>query len=155
MYHYIRDDDIHDNSTVHNLSIPPSLFDAQMKEIGKLRDESIISLMNGDTFLESWKNQCFASQKIWIFTTDDSWSDTYTSLAPIARKYSIPFFFGAIENRVDTPGFITKSQLIELSHDPLFTLSSHSMTHSDHSKMDEKREAYEICTSKELFEKMS
>ena len=97
----------------------------------------------------------FYTKKIWIFTTDDSWSDTYTSLAPIARKYSIPFFFGAIENRVDTPGFITKSQLIELSHDPLFTLSSHSMTHSDHSKMDEKREAYEICTSKELFEKMS
>ncbi len=155
MYHYIRDDDIHDNSTVHNLSIPPTLFDAQMKEIGKLRDESIVSLIHGDDFIQSWKDKCFTSKKIWILTTDDSWSDTYTSLAPIARKHSIPFFFGAIENRVDTPGFITKSQLIELSHDPLFTLSSHSMTHNDHSKMNEKREAYEICTSKGLFEKIS
>jgi peptidoglycan/xylan/chitin deacetylase (PgdA/CDA1 family) len=93
MYHYIRDDDIHDSTTVHNLSIPPSLFDAQMREVGKLRDESIINLMYGEDFIESWKSNCFKNKKIWVFTTDDSWSDTYTTLAPIARKYSIPFFF--------------------------------------------------------------
>jgi len=93
MYHYIRDDDIHDNSTVHNLSIPPSLFDEQMREVAKLRDESTISLMYGSDFIESWKKNCFEKKKIWIFTTDDSWSDTYSHLAPIAKSYDIPFFF--------------------------------------------------------------
>jgi hypothetical protein len=56
---------------------------------------------------------------------------------------------------VDTPGFISKKELQELVENPLFTLSSHSMTHSDHSKMKEEREKYEICTSKKIFEEMS
>jgi peptidoglycan/xylan/chitin deacetylase (PgdA/CDA1 family) len=93
MYHYIRDDDIHDNGTVRNLSIPPSLFNEQMREVAKLRDESAISLMYGSDFIESWKKNCFEKKKIWIFTTDDSWSDTYSHLAPIAKNYDIPFFF--------------------------------------------------------------
>lgn len=101
MYHYIRDDDIRDNSITHDLSVPPAIFDSQMQYVEKLAASRSVTLMNGADFLTALDTKCFPGKNIWIFTDDDGWSDAYTDLARIAEKHHIPFFFGIIANRIN------------------------------------------------------
>ncbi len=108
--------------------------------------------MNGVEFLKSIDTGCFPGKRIWIFTSDDGWIDAYLHLFPIASEYQVPFFLGIIGDRVDTNGFMTSDQIREIAENPLFTLSSHSMTHSSQSKMIESVEYEEICTSKQKLE---
>lgn len=110
--------------------------------------------MNGDDFLKALDKNCFPSKNIWIFTSDDGWSDTYTDLFPIAHEYRVPFFLGIIGNRIDAAGFVTKKQIQEISKNPLFTITSHSMTHGEQNWMDRETETYEICESKNILEQI-
>jgi len=154
MYHYIRDDDIRDNSITQSLSIPPAIFDVQMQYVEKLAEGGSVTLMKGDDFLTALDTKCFPGENIWIFTDDDWWSDAYSNLARIAEKHHIPFFFGIITNRIDTPGFVTSNEIRSLADNPLFTISSHSLTHSDEAKMSEAEEHTEICESKKILEQL-
>ena len=148
MYHYIRNDDPLDTIGTHNLSIPPSIFDGQMNMIEKLSQSGSITLMKGEDFLSSLKSSCYPSENIWIFTDDDGWSDSHSDLMPIAANHSIPFFFGIIGNRIDKHGFVTSGEVRSLASNPLFTISSHSLTHADESKMSIENEQKEMCESK-------
>ncbi len=152
MYHYIRDDDTHDTHGTHELSIPPNLFEKQMEKVHALAASGSVSLMQWTEFLSALKEHCYPGKEIWIFTDDDGWIDTYASLYPIAKKYEVPFFLGIIANRLDKPGFVTRTQVQEISNNPLFTISSHSLTHSDESHMDIDTEIHEMCESKNIIE---
>lgn len=152
MYHYVRTHDPRDNAATTDLSIDPKDFRIHMQYIQELRKDGKIYTMNGPDFLKALDANCFPAKHIWIFTSDDGWSDTYTDLFPIAHEYNIPFFLGIIGNRIDTTGFVTKEQVQEISKIPLFTISSHSMTHSEQNRMDIKTETYEICESKKILE---
>ncbi len=152
MYHYIRNDDPLDTIGTHNLSIPPSIFDGQMNMIEKLSQSGSITLMKGEDFLSSLKSSCYPSENIWIFTDDDGWSDSHSDLMPIAANHSIPFFFGIIGNRIDKHGFVTSGEVRSLASNPLFTISSHSLTHADESKMSIENEQKEMCESKKILE---
>lgn len=154
MYHYVRTHDSRDNAATRDLSIDPRDFRAHMTYIDKLREAWKISTMNGEDFLKALATHCFPSKNIWIFTSDDAWSDTYTGLFPIAREYRVPFFLGVIANRIDTPGFVTSKEVVEISRDPLFTITSHSMTHGQQNTMSKEIERYEICESKKFLEQL-
>lgn len=110
--------------------------------------------MQGEDFIQAWKTRCFPHQHIWIFTSDDGWKDTATELAPIAREYRVPFFFGIIAPKVGTPGFISQDELTSLSADPLFTIASHSLTHREMHRISVADEHKEICNSKAELEAM-
>ncbi len=101
MYHYVRHDDPNDTPTTRGLSVTPSNFESHMKIIRKLADEKKISLMNGETFEKSFKENCFSSDNIWLFTADDGWIDNAENLAPLAHNYQIPFIFGIIEDSIN------------------------------------------------------
>lgn len=155
MYHYIRDDDPLDTTITHNLSIPPSVFDAQMSFVEKLAKSGSITLMKGNEFMNALKSDCYPSEHVWIFTDDDGWSDTYSDLMPIATNHGIPFFFGIIGNRIDRHGFITSGEVRAIADNPLFTISSHSFTHDGESKMSVEKEQEEMCESKKLLENIT
>lgn len=110
--------------------------------------------MNGTDFIKAIAKKCFPAKHIWIFTSDDGWSDTYTDLFPIAHEYAVPFFLGIIANRIDTTGFVTTKQIQEISTNPLFTISSHSITHSEQDRMNVTVETQEMCESKNILEKI-
>ena len=152
MYHYIRGDDTRDTRGTHELSIPPDIFEEQMQVIHRLETTGLITLMRGQEFLTAEKSRCYPGKNIWIFTADDGWVDSYNSLYPIAKKYQIPFFFWIIANRLDMSGFVSKLQVQEIANDPLFTISSHSLTHSDESRMAPIIEENEMCESKKILE---
>jgi peptidoglycan/xylan/chitin deacetylase (PgdA/CDA1 family) len=77
------------------------------------------------------------------------------SLVPIATKYDVPFCLGIITSKLDAPGFIGTKDLENFSRNPLMTISSHSIHHTDNSKLDEKEETKEMCDSREMLMKLS
>ena len=96
MYHYIRDKDSRDTPITARLSVSPAFFESHMQTIAALREQRKVTLMHGEDFIRALDSSCFPSDTIWVFTTDDGWSDTYATLFPIAKKYNIPFFVGII-----------------------------------------------------------
>lgn len=152
MYHYVRSHDPRDNASTRDLSIDPSDFRKHMSYIRNQADTKSITLMRGVDFIASIKSGCFPGNHIWIFTSDDGWSDTYDQLVPIAREYQIPFFLGIITDRIDTPWFVTHNQVLEISRDPLYTISSHSINHREQDTMPESEEKDTVCNSKSILE---
>ncbi len=152
MYHYVRSPDPRDNPSTRDLSVDPRDFRTHMSYIRDQANIWNIHLMNWEDFIMSLKSGCFPEDHIWVFTSDDGWSDTYDSLVPIAREYRIPFFLGIITDKLDTKGFVTRSQVQEISRDPLFTISSHSISHTEQDKMIESQEYDTMCESKTILE---
>jgi peptidoglycan/xylan/chitin deacetylase (PgdA/CDA1 family) len=155
MFHYIRDYDPRDTAITKWLSIPPAIFDEDMKTIDTLRKKWLITLMNGEEFLNSWTTGCYPGKNIWIMTSDDGWSDSYIALMPIAKKYQIPFFFGIITKKVWAQGFMTETDIRTLSENPLFTISSHSLEHEDQSHTSTGRENTIMCESRRYLESVT
>lgn len=130
MYHYIRHHTENDSAMLRSLSVPPDIFEEQMKTIAELKNSNKIALMTGDEFLKSLKNNCFPHEKIFLFTADDGWADNFYTLAPIAEKYQIPFIFGIVSGNTKTHNFVNENEIKILSENPLFTIASHSITHA-------------------------
>lgn len=154
MYHYIRTHDPRDNAYTRELSVDPQEFRKQMSYLRDRANEWKIILMNGWDLVSSIATNCFPGNHIWAFTSDDGWSDTYDQLFPIAREYRVPFFLGIITDRIGAIGFVTSKEVREISEDPLFTISSHSMTHDEQDKMSIEVERREMCESKKILENL-
>lgn len=154
MYHYIRDDDKRDTSITRWLSIPPKIFENQMKTVQRLATEEKIYLMRWDEFEQSMLKNCFTKSPVWIFTADDGWMDTYTELFQIVQSYQIPFFIGIITSKIGSPGFVWTGEILKMSDSWLIRISSHSMHHRDHSHLSMTDEQREACESKALLESL-
>lgn len=154
MYHYIRDHDPKDNASTKDLSVPPALFEEQMKKVKSLVDSWDVVIMTDSEFKKAKISKCFPEKPVWIFISDDGWIDTYDSLVPIATKYHIPFFLGIITGDVDKKWFVTTEDVRSISQNPLMTIASHSVSHNDESHLSEKDTFHEMCDSKTILEKM-
>ena len=64
-----------------------------------------------------------------LITFDDGLADLYRVAYPEMKKREIPFVVFVITDFLDTEGYITTEQLIELSQDPLVTIGSHGLSH--------------------------
>jgi peptidoglycan/xylan/chitin deacetylase (PgdA/CDA1 family) len=113
-----------------------------------------VQLMQGNDFLHALDTNCFPWRIIWIFTSDDGWEDTYTDLVPIATANGVPFFLGIIAGKLDSTGFVSRAQLQELSQNPLVTISSHSIHHTNQAELSAGEEKNEICDSKKILEEL-
>lgn len=101
MYHYIREDDPSDTPIIASLSVSPKNFKAHMATIRQLANEKKFTLMTGENFEKAFLENCFPSDKIWIFTSDDGWVDNAEKLAPLATEFQIPFIFGIIAETIN------------------------------------------------------
>jgi peptidoglycan/xylan/chitin deacetylase (PgdA/CDA1 family) len=98
---------------------------------------------------------CYPNRNVFVFTDDDGWIDAYAGLAPIAKKYAVPFSFGIIASRLGAPGFVSAKEVAALARDPLFSIASHSVSHSDQDAISEPAERREICESKIILERLT
>ncbi len=155
MYHYIRDHDRSDTVITRDLSVAPALFERHMQKLSDMSKQGKIMLMKWDDFLEGVRSGCFPGKNIWILTADDGWIDMRDYLVPIATKYSVPFFLGIITNRLDTSGFLSTRDVEAIAKNPLMTISSHSISHTDNSKLDILTETKEMCESRDVLRKLS
>lgn len=154
MYHYIRDDDPNDNKMIRDLSVTPENFESHMQIVQNLKEKWKIELLNWEE-LEKWfENNCFPTERIWIFTADDGWVDNAIYLAPIAKKYNIPFIFGIISGKIGQKWFISKEQLLEIANEKIFTIASHTITHPALNSISLTQAKNEICNSKKQLEEI-
>lgn len=154
MYHYVRSPDPRDNASTRDLSIDPQDFRTHMSYMRDRANEWKIALINGADLISSLKSGCFPADHIWIFTSDDGWIDTYDQLVPIAREYRVPFFLGIITDKLDAKWFVTRSQVQEISRDPLFMISSHSVGHTEQDTMTREQEEATMCESRTTLESL-
>ena len=112
--------------------------------------DSGIEFIYADTFSKfSRKNKNKA-----LITFDDGLADVFLVAYPELKKRNIPFTIFIITDFLDTPGYITTEQLIELSNDPLVTVGSHGLSHEVLKNMPKDHQLNEILGSKEKLESL-
>ena len=89
-----------------------------------------------------------------VLTFDDGLEDLYTIAYPLLRKYRIPFTVFIVTDFIDQPGYLTTSQIIEMSHDPICSIGSHGVTHLVFPKLSYAEKENELKRSKEILEKI-
>ncbi len=87
-------------------------------------------------------------------TFDDGLSDLYTIAYPYLKSKKIPFTVFIATELLDTPGYITTAQLIEMSMDELVTVGSHGITHKILTELTDDEKKYEIRESKKILESL-
>ena len=94
------------------------------------------------------------SNKKIAITFDDGLEDVYTLAYPFLKSKNIPFTIFVITDLLDTEGYITTNQLIEMASDELVTVGSHGVSHKilKHCNINEQK--YEISESKQRLEKI-
>jgi len=116
-------------------------FELFLKNELKKRSASSINLI-----IEKQNRKSFA------ITFDDVFENIYTNAYPILKRYQVPFTLFVATGLLDKPGYLTSSQLLELSRDNLCTIGAHTVNHV---RLRTCKRAYqEIVESKEELEKM-
>lgn len=144
MYHYIRKVDKKSDLLGYNLSTDPDLFRQEMEW---LKDNRYVPIT---------PSQALAGEipaKAIILTFDDGYRDFYENAFPILKEEGFTAACGIIVSKIDLSGFLTETQLKELS-DYGIELMSHSMTHPDLKELEERNAASEIAKSKQQLESM-
>lgn len=94
----------------------------------------------------------FSNKNKVAITFDDGLEDVYRVAYPQLKERNIPFTVFVIVEYLDTDGYITTAQLLEMSKDPLITIGSHGLTHSVLKGMDFKQQQTELMNSKHKLE---
>lgn len=101
--------------------------------------------------LEDWENH-------WDFvalTFDDVPESFYYKAYPILIKYNLPFCLFVNVSLLDKPGYITTSQLNELSKCNLCTIGSHGISHDAYRKFSKNDAVKDLATSKKILESLT
>lgn len=87
-------------------------------------------------------------------TFDDGLEDVYAIAYPMLKNKDIPFTIFIVTEFLDTEGYITTEQLIEMSNDPLVTVGAHGVSHEMLLKLSSEQRWEEISGSKKRLEKL-
>lgn len=105
----------------------------------------------GFTRLEFW-------EKIHVFnalTVDDVPIEFFYNGYPLLKKYRVPFTIFVSIGLLDTPGYITTSQLIEMAQCELCTVGSHGITHGEYTALSKEEKHKELSESKRKLEEIT
>lgn len=93
------------------------------------------------------KNKC-------AITFDDGLQDVYDIAFLELKKRNIPFCIFVITDLLDTEGYITTDELLEMAQCPLVTIGSHGKTHKILKGMSFREQFQELSESKKILEKI-
>ena len=138
MYHYIRDYQVESDPLGSGLSVSPAIFEQQIKTLVDSGYQTIT--------LDQYLTNNFQGQ-VFIVTFDDGYQDAYLGFK-ILKKYSQKGVFYVISDRIDQPGYLSSSQIKEIS-DWGMVIGGHTKSHPDLVKH---AENYPDSLSSELVE---
>ncbi len=146
MYHYIELAPA--SSTLKGLYLDPSIFKSQLNEIKNenFNDVFVSEVANSLISKKSLANNSIA------LTFDDGYEDFYTNVFPLLKKCKIKATLYVIINALDTPGYLTREQLKELSNSEYVEIGSHTFNHPDLTTLNQFKSEYEIIKSKKALE---
>ncbi|HEX7674838.1 MAG TPA: polysaccharide deacetylase family protein [Bdellovibrio sp.] len=111
-------------------------------------------LKNGPWELIPFDQVAVPNKKALSITFDDGHRDNFELVYPLLRKMQIPFTIFVITDRVlqNDPAYLSHSQLVELSKDPLVTLGAHGKTHKPLASLPINEAIEELSESKKDLE---
>lgn len=84
-----------------------------------------------------------------MLTFDDGYSDNYTELFPLLKKYNAKATIFLIYNMLDyLPYYLTRDQVKEMNASGLISFQGHTMSHPDLDSVDGEQLEYELIQSK-------
>ena len=92
-------------------------------------------------------------QKI-ALTFDDGYKDIFDVIYTCLKERDIPFTVFITYDLLDTPNYLTKEQLVQLSNDPLVTIGSHCKHHIPLAKASKETQQEELLSSHQLLESL-
>jgi len=149
MYHYIAAPQA--TTTLPGLYLGPDIFESQLQEIKKHEYNVVfISEVAGSLRQAQPLPKCSLA-----LTFDDGYEDFYTKAFPLLKKYGLKSALYVIINRLDTPGYVTRSQIKEMAESGLVEIGSHTFNHPDLRTKKYKDAVFEIRDSRSELEKIS
>jgi poly-beta-1,6-N-acetyl-D-glucosamine N-deacetylase len=85
-------------------------------------------------------------------TFDDGYADFFTQALPLLRAKGLPVTVFVTTDFIGTPGYMTWQQLREASRDPLVTVGSHTVSHTDLTKASAEALRRELADSRSILE---
>lgn len=84
-----------------------------------------------------------------MLTFDDGYSDNYSELFPILKKYNAKATIFLIYNMLDQlPYYLTREQVLEMDQSGLVSFQCHTMSHPNLDTLNEEQLQYELVQSK-------
>lgn len=112
--------------------------------------DSGVDFISVDEYIKfslSDRNKC-------LITFDDGLQDVYRVAYPELKKRGIPFLMFVITDFLNTEGYITTEELLEMAEDPLVTIGSHGLSHKVLKNMDLNNQRRELADSKQFLENL-
>ena len=144
MYHSI---DYNDKTT--KLSVSPEGFAREMKFL----HENHYNVVGLDKIVSYMKKKERVPPKTIAITFDDGFHNNYEYAYPVLKKYNLPATIFVIVNNVNKPGWMTWSEIKEISDSGVITIGSHTRSHLWLPAMGTSSLKQEIIGSKEILER--
>lgn len=123
-------------------------FDDFKTLLEKLKNK-VISI---NQFYTQYNNNEFNNK--YVITFDDVHESVYEKAYPLLKQNNLFFTLFVNLSLLDTKGYITTDQLIEMSTSSLCTIASHGVNHFFHRKLNNNERLDELNSSKEQLEKI-
>lgn len=93
-------------------------------------------------------------QKPVVITLDDGYEDNYTDMFPILKKYNAKATVFLVTSMIDTKGYLTRDEIVEMSNSGLVSFQSHTVSHPNLTRVDIKAAEREMRDSQTAIEKL-
>lgn len=143
MFHHVRDPRPFSNMIQRNLSVSPGKFRSDLDWL-KNNGYQVISMDDLEAVLTG---QMVVTKKPVILTFDDGYEDNYKEAFPDLKARSMTGTFYIITDFVNHSGFMTKSEIKEMSQANM-NIGSHTKIHVDLARVSEDRQTKELSGSK-------
>ena len=122
-----------------------------------------ISREDFEQFLRKIKNYPIIRLEEWeshnnffiVLTADDVHESFYRNAFPLLKKYKIPFTIFVSTSLINTKGYISSNQLIEMSRCKLCTIGSHGHSHSMYKKFTKVTALHDLKMSKKRLSEIT
>lgn len=141
MYHSIYENPY---SSLTGLFVRPSEFEDHLKTLDSL----------GYSYLFADEFQPTDSPSV-ILTFDDGYSDNYTDMFPILKKYNAKATIFMVAGSIDCKGYLTSEQIKEMADSGLVRFASHTYSHQNLTSMSEKTIREEFESSKQILAELT
>lgn len=149
MYHYVEEvQDKNDKGRI-NLSVHPKIFEGVLES---LQTAGYVSYFVRD-IPEIFAGTIRLEKKSIALTFDDGYEDFYTDVYPLLKKYHMRSTLYVVNNRVNTPDYVTLDQLKEMIKSGLVEIGGHTLDHKNLQFASHEEATEQIVESKKRLEK--
>lgn len=128
-----------------DIDISPARFEQQLQWLSRWR--KVVRLYQ--TLRGSTKSRMVA------ITFDDGFRDNLTVALPLLEKYNLPMTLFVTAGFIGLDGYLSRTELHEISRHPLVTVGAHGLNHLHFNKLSRKEATYELVESKRMLEEMT